>query len=203
MDPGEITQLLVAYSAGEPSAFDRLLPLVYEELRLAAHRQLRRRRPGQTLDTTALVHDAYLKLIDHQRAGWRDRNHFMAVATLAMRQILVDHARRRAAEKRGGGEEMVTLEEGRMGGPADGRAIEILALDQALNHLAELDERLAKLVELRFFGGLSVEETAEVLDVSVRTVKRDWRKARAFLYRLLETEDTAAKDSAESTGEAG
>lgn len=193
MDQGEITQLLAAYSGGEPSAFDRLLPLVYEELRVAAHRQLRRRRPGgQTLDTTALVHDAYLKLIDHQRAGWRDRNHFMAVATLAMRQILVDHARRRAAGKRGGNEQVVTLEEGRMRDAAGSRAVEILALDQALHKLAGLDERLAKLVELRFFGGLSVEETAEVLDVSERTVKRDWRKARAFLYRLLESDQAEA-----------
>ena len=186
MASGEITQLLNAYSAGEASAFDRLLPLVYDEMRLAAHRQLRKRRPGQTLDTSALVHDAYLRLIDHQRAGWRDRNHFMAVATLAMRQILVDYARRRTAQKRGGEEPAVTLEEGRIGAGND-LAVEVLALDEALGRLSELDPRLTKLVELRFFGGLTVEETAGVPEASERTVKRDWRKARAFLYQQLGT----------------
>lgn len=190
MPVGDITQLLHAYSAGEASALDRLLPLVYDEMRLAAHRQLRKRRPGQTLDTSALVHDAYLKLVDQQQAGWRDRNHFMAVATLAMRQILVDTARRRRAQKRGGDEAPVTLDEGRIG-QAESLAIEVLALDEALEKLSQLDPRLTKLVELRFFGGLTVEETAAVLDLSERTVKRDWRKARAFLVQQLDSGSAA------------
>ncbi len=182
-DPGDITQLLVAVREGESSAMDELFPLVYDELRGMAHGRLRRRQPSQTLNTTALVHEAYLKLVDQTRAQWNDRSHFLAVASVAMRHILVDHARRRTAAKRGGPERDVTLDDMQPG--AMNRAEEILALDQALEALAELSERLAKLVELRFFGGLSVAETAEVLEVSERTVKRDWRKARAFLYRTL------------------
>lgn len=181
--PGEITRLLVAVRGGEPGAFDQLLPLVYDELRSAARSQLRRRRAGQTLDTTALVHEAYVRLVDRTRAEWRDRGHFLAVAAVAMRHILVDHARRRMAQKRGGDAVRVTLDEARVG--RDAPVVEILALDQALDALAALNERLSKLVELRFFGGLTVEETAGVLDVSERTVKRDWRKARAFLYQRL------------------
>jgi RNA polymerase sigma factor (TIGR02999 family) len=182
-DPGEITQLLVAARAGDGGAVDKLLPLVYDELRLAAHRQLMKRRPGQTLETTALVHEAYLKLVDQSRAEYRDRSHFMAVAAVAMRHILVDYARRRMAKKRGGDDFQVTLNEARVG--VDARAVEILDLDVALRSLEKLSERLAKLVELRFFGGLTVEETAEVMSLSERTVKRDWAKARAFLYRAL------------------
>jgi RNA polymerase sigma factor (TIGR02999 family) len=180
---GEITQLLAAARRGEPAVVDRLLPLVYRELHAVAHRQLRHQRPGQTLNTTALVHEAYLKLVDQTRADYQDRGHFLAVAAVAMRHILVDYARRRAAKKRGGDEQQVTLDDARLG--IDARAFEILALDQALTSLAHVDERLSKLVELRFFGGLSVEETAVTLGVSERTVKRDWRKARAFLYRAL------------------
>ena len=180
---GEITQLLVAARRGESAVIDRLLPLVYPELHAVAHRQLRHQRPGQTLNTTALVHEAYLKLVDQTRADYQDRGHFLAVAAVAMRHILVDYARRRAAKKRGGDEQQVTLDDARLG--VDARAFEILALDQALTSLAHVDERLSRLVELRFFGGLSVEETALALKVSERTVKRDWRKARAFLYRAL------------------
>ena len=181
--PGDITQLLIAARDGDRAIMDQLFPLVYDELRGMAHGRLRRRTPGQTLDTTALVHEAYLKLVDQTRAQWNDRGHFLAVASVAMRHILVDYARRRTARKRGGPERDVTLDDIQPGVMA--RAEEILALDEALTALAELSERLAKLVELRFFGGLSVAETAQVLDVSERTVKRDWRKARAFLYRTL------------------
>ncbi len=181
--PGDITRLLVAAREGERSAMDELFPLVYDELHGMAHGRLRHRTPAQTLNTTALVHEAYLKLVDQTRAQWNDRSHFLAVASVAMRHILVDYARRRTARKRGGQEGDVTLDDMQPG--VIGRAEEILAIDQALGSLAELSERLAKLVELRFFGGLSVAETAEVLEVSERTVKRDWRKARAFLYRSL------------------
>jgi len=181
--PGEVTELLVALRGGEASAMDDLLPLVYGELRRMAHGQLRRRRPGQTLNTTALVNEAYLRLVDQTRAQWQDHNHFFAVASLAMRQILVDYARRRTAQKRGGKDDPVLLDEGLVGVSA--RAEEILAIDQALGALAKLNEKLVKVVELRFFGGLTVEETAKVMDVSERTVKRDWRKARAFLFDAL------------------
>lgn len=182
-DPGEITQLLVAARQGEPKAMDRLFPLVYNELHGMARRRLSGRRPGQTLDTTALVHEAYLKMVDQTQARWNDRSHFLAVSAIAMRHILVDYARRKAAQKRGGEEQHVVLEEGELGVAA--RVEEILAIDQALTSLAERSERLSKLVELRFFAGLSVEETAGVLEVSERTVKRDWRKAKAYLYREL------------------
>jgi RNA polymerase sigma factor (TIGR02999 family) len=184
---GEITELLSAARRGEGDAMDRLLPLVYDELRLRAHRQLRRLRPGQTLNTTALVNEAYLKLVDRSRVDWRDRTHFLAVSAMAMRQILVDEARRHASKKRGGEVRKVTLEEGRHG--ASGRAAEILALNQALTALAKVDERSSKMVELRFFGGLTVEETAQVLGVTDRTVKRDWRRARAYLYQVLSEQD--------------
>ncbi len=162
---------------------DQLFPLVYQEMRGMARQRLRRRRPGQTLDTTALVHEAYLKLIDQTQAQWGDRSHFLSVASIAMRHILVDYARRRMAQKRGGEDQQVVLDERHLGVSA--RAEEILAIDQALSSLAELSERLSRLVELRFFGGLSVAETAEVLGTSERTVKRDWRKARAYLFRAL------------------
>ncbi len=187
--PEDITRLLVAAREGESSAMDELFPLVYDELHGMAHGRLRRRSPGQTLNTTALVHEAYLKLVDQTRAQWNDRSHFLAVASVAMRHILVDYARRRSARKRGGPERDVTFDDMQPG--VISRAEEILAIDQALGSLAELSERLAKLVELRFFGGLSVVETAEVLEVSERTVKRDWRKARAFLYRALSDSDSS------------
>jgi RNA polymerase sigma factor (TIGR02999 family) len=182
---GDITRTLAAVRRGEPDAMDRLVPLVYDDLRERARRQLRRRRAGQTLDTTALVHEAYLKLVDQSQADYRDRCHFFAVASMAMRQILVDSARRRAASKRGGAGRRVTLDSGLL--QIEAKAVEILALDQALRALAEVDERLARLVDLRFFGGLTLEETAEVLQLSERTVQRDWRTARAFLYRTLQT----------------
>ena len=163
---------------------NRLLPLIYEDLRLRAHQQLRRRRPGQTLDTTALVHEAYLKLVDQSQADYLDRCHFFAAAAMAMRHILVDRARRHAARKRGGAGLQVTLDSALL--QVQAKAVEILALDEALRSLAGVDERLARLVELRFFGGLTLDETAEALQVSTRTVQREWRMARAFLHRTLD-----------------
>lgn len=167
---------------------DRLMALVYDELRAVARRQLRRWRPGQTLDTTALVHEAYLRLVDQAGASWQDRNHFLSVAGVAMRHILVDAARRRAARKRGGEGVRISLDELRSGpgGPDEsGTAVEILALDEALTSLAARNERLSRLVELRFFAGLTEEETAQTLGMSERTVRRDWLKARAFLFHTL------------------
>lgn len=186
--PGEITSLLAAAREGDGSAMHRLVALVYDELYAMARRQLRRRQPGQTLTTTALVHEAYLKLVDHPSATWQDRSHFLSVAAVAMRHILVDSARRRAAKKRGGEDVRITFDEMVLGDGepgADARAVEILALDRALTSLSALNERLSKLVELRFFAGLSEEETAEAMGTSERTVRRDWRKAKAFLFQAL------------------
>lgn len=182
-DGGDITQLLQAFRQGDRGAMDAIFPMLYDELRLTAHRQLRRRQRGQTLDTTALVHDAFLKMVDQKSADWKDRQHFMAVSATAMRHILVDYARRRTAQKRGGDEQRVTFDEALLEGQS--KALEILALDEALEALGKLNQRLSQLVELRFFAGMSVEEVAEHLGVSDRTVKRDWRKARAFLHQVL------------------
>lgn len=193
---GDITALLSALQAGDRSAMDRLLPLVYDDLRDRAHRQLARGRSGDTLATTALVHEAYLKLAGSAHLSYQNRAHFFAVASKAMRQILVDYVRRNRAGKRGGGR-AVTLDPEAVAS-AD-RGEELIALDAALAELERVDERLAKTVELRFFGGLSVEETAEVMDMSPRTVKRDWRKARAFLYRAMQDNP----DHADSTAPPG
>lgn len=183
---GEVTELLSAVRRGEAGAMNRLVPLVYDELRTAAHRQLAGRRQGQTLDTSDLIHETYLKLVDRSRADWRDRTHFLAASAVAMRHILVDSARRRAAAKRGGKAHRVPLRESMVG--AERHTTEILAVDQALSVLAAVDPKLARLVELRFFGGLSIEEIAELRGVSTRTILRDWRKARAFLYRAVRGE---------------
>jgi len=181
-EPRKITQLLAAYRAGDAAALDRLLPLVYDDLRRSARRQLRR-RPAQGLQTTSLVHEAYLRLADQSRPGWRDRHHFQAVAALAMRHVLIDLARKRAAQKRGADPVRVALDEEGVAAPS--RVVDVLAVDEALRNLAALSERLAKVVELRFFGGLTLDEAAEVLGISPITAKRDWRKARAFLYDAL------------------
>lgn len=187
MQPGhEITQLLVAYREGDRQAFDQLVPLVYDDLRKIARRHLRRGRPGHTLDTTGLVHEYYLKMADQSRVSWQDRGHFLAVSACAMRQVLISYARKKAAAKRGGGERPVTLDEGRV--PVDDQAAWLLDLDQALERLTELEPRLARVVECRFFAGLSEEETASALDVSVRTVQRDWKRARAWLQEDLRGE---------------
>lgn len=178
----EISSLLAAWRRGDNEAMDRLFSLVYDELRRRARQQLERHRPAP-LSTTTLVHETFLKLVDRSAATWADRTHFFAVASLAMRHILVDFARKRLRKKRGQGLRPQLLDEGAI--PLDERAEELDALDAALDRLKSVDERLSQVVELRFFGGLSFEEAAEVLEVSPRTLRRDWRKARAFLYEAL------------------
>src|SRR6185436_13092073 len=169
--PQEVTRLLVAWGNGDQAALDELLPLVYQELHRLAHRHLGRERSGHTLETTALVHEAYLRLIDQKEVQWQNRSQFFAVAATLMRRILVDHARARQYQKRGGGAQQVSFDEALE--VSDERAAEVVALDEALSELARFDERKSRLVELRFFGGLSIEETAEVLGVSPGTVMRD------------------------------
>ena len=185
---GEITERLLALRGGDKEALNQLVPLVYGRLRAMAHARLTGRDPGASLDTTGLVHEVYLRLVDQSRVEWRDRQHFFAVAALAMRQIVVDRARRRGALKRGGGVSVALLDEAASG--VEARAEEILALDQALERLGALNERLVKMVELRFFAGLSIEETAEALGVESRTVNRDWRVARALLFQMLSGPET-------------
>jgi RNA polymerase sigma-70 factor, ECF subfamily len=182
--PGEITMLLGAWASGDAAARERLLPIIYAELKRMARQVFRRERGDHTLQPTAVVHEAYLKLTGGSEASFRDRAHFFAVASQAMRQILVDHARARATAKRGGGATRLELREEAAAGAPPSFA-DVLAIDEALSRLAAQDPRHARLVELRFFGGLTVEETAEVLAVSAITVKRDWRLARAFLSREL------------------
>jgi len=178
----EISMLLRAWSEGDQSALERLTPIVYDELHGLARRYMQRERPGHSLQTTALVNEAYMRLVDYKRMEWQDRAHFFAVSAQVMRRILVEHARRRNL-KRGGGVQHLSLEQAAVvGGEED---VDLLALDDAMNALARIDPRKVQVVEMRFFGGLSVEETAEVLKVSAVTVKRDWRTARAWLYREL------------------
>ena len=184
----DITGLLMAWRSGDEKALDQLFPRVYDELRHIAHRHLGRERGGHTLGTTALVNEAYLKLVDQTRAQWSDRAHFFAVAARVMRRILVDYARRHQAQKRGGAAQPVSLGDEAIGNAsrvADERADMLLALDEALTRLAELDERLSRVVECRFFGGLTEEETAEALSVTARTVRRDWVKAKVWLHQAL------------------
>lgn len=178
----EVTRLLQAWSDGDPAALDDLLPLVYSELHRQAERYMRGQSPGHTLQATALVNEAYLRLAGGEPTAWKSRAHFFGVAAKAMRSILVDHARGRQASKRGGGVAPVTLADADASG---GEPVEVLELDEALKRLAELDPRKASLVELRWFGGLSIEEAAEVLAVSTATAKREWRTARAWLRREL------------------
>lgn len=185
--PQQITQLLLAWGEGDERALGELMPLVYDELRKVAARHLRRMRPGQTLQTTALVNEAYLRLIDSSRVRWQNRAHFFAVSAQLMRRILVDFARQRQNLKRGGGAQQVSLDEGMVIAPE--RGADLIALDDALNRLASLNARQAQVVELRYFGGLSEEETAEALGVSLRTVQRDWNLARLWLYRELQQGD--------------
>ena len=183
-EPGEVTRLLIAWNAGDPSAVEKLMPLVYAELRDIAERQFRRERAGHTLQPTAVVHEAYFRLVDQTRVTWKNRGHFFAIAAQAMRRILIDHARGRDAEKRGGREDRVTLDVG-IASPEPADDLDLLALDEALVRLKELDEPQARIVELRFFGGLSIEETAEVMETSASSVKREFRSARARLFREL------------------
>lgn len=183
-EPSEVTRLL--REAESPEAANRLYRLVYDELRGVAARRLAVERPDHTLTPTALVHEAYVRLVDQDRVEWQGRAHFFAIAARTMRRILVDHARRRQAARRGGKSIHVTL--GEESGSADERIHDLLALDAALERLADLDERQASVVELRFFGGLDVEETAATLDVSPSTVKRDWAFAQAWLQAELADE---------------
>ena len=179
-----LDELVARASAGDQPSLDTLLPLVYDELRRLAAAYLRRERPGQTLQPTALVHETYLRLLKDRPDRWQNRAHFCAIAAHSMRQILIERARARDAQKRGGGGAKVTLDEGMMAGAP--RPIDFLALDDALERLAALDAEQARIVELRFFGGLSVEETAEALGSSPATIKRRWTLARAWLARELE-----------------
>jgi RNA polymerase sigma-70 factor (ECF subfamily) len=176
-----LTQLLAAWSDGDQSALDSLLPLVEAELHRLAHHYMSRERQDHTLQTTALVNEAYLKLID-QRVEWQNRAHFFGIAAQIMRRILIDHARRRLGPRHGGGN-TISLDEAAV--ISDERASELVALDEALTKLAKVDERKSKVVELRYFGGLSVEETATVLGLSTETIRREWLRARAFLHREL------------------
>ena len=179
----DVSALLIAWKDGDKAALDQLMPLVYSELRRLAHAQMRRERPDHLLQTTALINEAYLQLIDQKRASWQNRTQFFAVAAQLVRRILVDEARRTRSEKRGGSSDKVPLEEAAMAFPV--RADELVELDLALRSLAEVDPRKSQIVELRYFGGLTVEETAEHLKISPATVMRDWTMAKAWLYREL------------------
>jgi RNA polymerase sigma factor (TIGR02999 family) len=180
---GSVTELLIAYRDGDRGAFDRLVPLLYDDLRKIARAQLRRGRPGATLGTTVLVHEVYLKMADQQRLDARDRGHFLAISAHAMRQVIADYARRRTAAKRGGHSDPLPLDEA----PelADREARWLLEVDQAQERLSARNPRMAQVVECRFFAGYSEEETAEALDTSLRTVQRDWMRARAWLKEEL------------------
>ena len=179
----EVTTLLIRWGNGDALALDKLLPLVYEELRVMARQHLRKEHPGQTLQTTDLVHEAYLKLVNQRRVHWQNRAHFYAIAAQLMRRILVDRARKRKRGKHGGGAARVSLSDGNLIAPDP--LFDFVAFDEALSELSRLDERKAKIVELRFFGGLSVDETADFLNISAVTVMRDWRMAKAWLRRAV------------------
>ncbi|HYM62819.1 MAG TPA: sigma-70 family RNA polymerase sigma factor, partial [Thermoanaerobaculia bacterium] len=174
----DVTELLNAWSGGRHEALDELIPLVYDELRRIARRQMKRERAGASFQTTTLIHEAYLKLVDQTHAHWRDRAHFFAVASQLMRRIAVDHARARLADKRGGGLVQVSIDDA----PGEYRDEELLAIDEALSHLEQLDPQQCRVVELRFFGGLTIEETAVAMRISTATVKREWSTAKAWLY---------------------
>ena len=187
--PREVTQLLIDWSNGDQNAFENLLPLVYSELRRLAARHLARERRNHTLQSTAVVHEAYLRLIDQSRVQWKNRAQFFGVASQMIRRILVDHARSHQAAKRGSGAIKLSLDEA-VAVPG-GKDLDLVALDDALKSLAEMDEQQARIVELRFFGGLSIEETAQLLDLSPATVKRHWATARVWLYREMSRETHA------------
>jgi RNA polymerase sigma-70 factor, ECF subfamily len=181
--PHDVSQLLLAWGDGDRRALEELMPLVYDELRRLARRYMGRERRGHTLQTSALVNEAYLRLVDQCEVRWQSRAHFFGIAAQMMRRILVDHARRRGYEKRGGGALQVSLDEAMI--VSQERAAEVVALDEALRALAEIDGRKSQVVELRFFGGLSIEEAAEVLQVSPGTVMREWTLAKAWLKREM------------------
>ena len=182
----EVTQVLVDWNKGDQNAPDRLMPLVYEELRKLARNYLQRERSDHTLQATGLVHEAYLRLVDQDSMSWQNRAHFFAVAAQVMRRILVDHARSHRAEKRGGDREKIAFDEALA--PSDEKAVDLIALDDALQDLGRFDPRQSRIVELRFFGGLTNEEIGEVLEISPRTIKREWRLAKAWLRREIKGE---------------
>ena len=182
----EVSQLLEDWSDGNQAALEQLMPLVYHELRRLARRYLNKERVGHTLQTTELVHEAYVRLVDQRRVHWQNRAHFFGVAAQLMRRILVDRARHRKRAKRGGDAVMVSLERAAL--VKDRATVDLLALDEALTKLGELDERKARIVELRFFGGLEVEETADFMKISAITVMREWKMAKAWLHRALSDE---------------
>ena len=184
----EVTQLLGDWSGGDEGALEKLFPLVQPELHRLAHHYMSRERAGHTLQTTAILNEAYLRLVDNTKPLWQNRNHFVAAAAQLMRRIMVDHARERHTIKRGGGALKVTLDEAAF--VTEARSDELLALDEALEELAGLDPRKSQIVELRYFGGLTIEETAEFLNLSQRTVEREWTMAKAWLYRALRGEET-------------
>lgn len=181
--PGEVTALLIAWNAGDRDALAKLIPLVYGDLRKRAEAYLKRERAGHTLQPTALVHEAYLKLVDQTRVTWKNRAHFHAVAARAMREVLVDYARQRHSKKRGAGRTLVNL--GEASAATAPRSLDLLALDMALDRLAALDERQSKLVEMRVFAGLTIDETAEALGISPATVSREWKHAETWLHREM------------------
>jgi RNA polymerase sigma factor (TIGR02999 family) len=183
LSPQDVTQLLLAWSQGDPSALEALLPLVDAELRRLAHAYMRRENPDHTLQTSALINEAYLRLVDQQKVRWQNRAHFFGITAQLMRRILLDHARGHARAKRGGNARLVPLEEAAV--VSGQKAAELIALDEALQALERFDSRKSRLVELRFFGGLSNEEVAEVMGMSLRTVEREWRKAKAWLHEAM------------------
>ena len=183
--PAEITVWLHEWSLGKESALEALMPVVYAELHRQASNYLRRERIGHTLQATALINEAYLKLIDQREVNWKNRSHFFGIAAQAMRRILVDHARTRHRNKRGGNAENLPLEAAEFTTSPGGTSVDLIGLDEALTRLAHLDERQSRIVELRFFSGLSVEETAEALGISPATVKNEWRTAKAWLFQEL------------------
>ncbi|HJZ81804.1 MAG TPA: sigma-70 family RNA polymerase sigma factor [Pyrinomonadaceae bacterium] len=191
-----VTQLLFDWQQGDRSALEKLTPLIYEELRRIAHRYLRHERQGHTLQTTALVNEAYLRLAGREQAEWQTQAHFFAVTARVMRHILIDHARRRRFLKHGGQLQQVSMAEASL--MSAERAADLIALDEALDHLKQLDLRKSKVVELRYFGGLSLEETAKALGVSVMTVRRDWRAARAWLFRKMRSTEEPGQSPIEN-----
>lgn len=190
---GEVTQLLIRWSSGDEAALAELTPIVYAELRRLAKRHMRTERQDHTLQTTALINEAYLRLVDQKSVEWKDRSHFFAVSAQIMRHILVDHARKRQSDKRGAGAQKLPLDDATL--QSQRKARELIALDEALNDLATMDARQSRVVELRFFGGLTVEETAEVLEISPITVKRDWRTAKAWLRGAITKSDSSINDT--------
>lgn len=181
--PHQVTQLLIKWSNGDKAALDKLMPLIHEELRRLAHQYMSRERSGHTLQTSALVNEAYIRLVNRKGVQWQNRAHFFAIAANSMRSILVDHARSHAYAKRGGGAHKITLDDELLG--SQQRAAEVVALDDVLTQLADIDPQQSRIVELRFFGGLTIEETAEVVQLSPATIKREWNIAKAWLYHQL------------------